>query len=175
MVTVKSPYAGTRENVIPDTADFSVNIRTMTPTVRRHLATHPGGRPTGSWPHTSRERRRPMSHPEALPHEPYSAYQEKIYRDGLFGITPQLPMDFAELEERARHAMSPSTWSYVAGGAGDEHTQNANRAAFSQWGLVPRMLVGAKHRDLSVDLFGLTLPSPLFLAPGGVRGSCTPD
>ena len=116
-----------------------------------------------------------MSHPEALPHEPYSAYQEKIYRDGLFGITPQLPMDFAELEERARHAMSPSTWSYVAGGAGDEHTQNANRAAFSQWGLVPRMLVGAKHRDLSVDLFGLTLPSPLFLAPVGVLGICTPD
>ena len=29
------------------------------------------------------------------------------------------------------------------------------------------MLVGATRRDLSVELFGLTLPSPLFMAPVG--------
>ena len=65
--------------------------------------------------------------------------------------------------------------SYVAGGAGDEHTQRANVAAFGQWGLMPRMLVGARDRDMSVDLFGLRLPSPAFLAPIGVIGLCAQD
>ncbi|MFI2615340.1 alpha-hydroxy-acid oxidizing protein [Streptomyces sp. NPDC018584] len=115
-----------------------------------------------------------MSHPSA-PQEPYAAYQNEIYLGGLSGVVPEYPMAFAELEERARHAMPATVWSYVAGGAGDEHTQNANREAFAHWGLVPRMLVGADRRDLSVDLFGLKLPSPLFMAPVGVLGICTRD
>jgi isopentenyl diphosphate isomerase/L-lactate dehydrogenase-like FMN-dependent dehydrogenase len=65
--------------------------------------------------------------------------------------------------------------SYVAGGAGDEGTQRANVAAFSRWGLIPRMLVDATRRDLSVELFGLTLPTPLFMAPVGVIGLCHQD
>ena len=43
--------------------------------------------------------------------------------------------------------MSPSVWSYVAGGAGDERTQRVNVTAFERWGLMPRMFVGAKERD----------------------------
>jgi hypothetical protein len=88
---------------------------------------------------------------------------------------PSLPVSFAELESRAAHALPPSILSYVAGGAGDEHTQRANVAAFRQWGLMPRMLAGVNERDLSVDLFGLRLPSPVFLAPIGVIGLCAQD
>ncbi|MFH8621680.1 alpha-hydroxy-acid oxidizing protein [Streptomyces vietnamensis] len=105
----------------------------------------------------------------------YGDYQNEIYLDGLFGVTPALPMTFDELEARARAALPPSLWSYVAGGAGDEHTQEANVTAFRQWGLVPRMMVGAAERDLSVDLFGIGLPSPLFMAPVGVIGLCAQD
>src|SRR4029077_21116170 len=36
-------------------------------------------------------------------------------------------------------------------------------------------LVGATQRDLSVDLFGLKLPTPLFMAPIGVLGLCAQD
>ena len=71
--------------------------------------------------------------------------------------------------------MSPSVWSYVAGGAGDERTQRVNVTAFERWGLMPRMFVGAKERDLSVELFGMTLPSPVFMAPIGVIGLCAQD
>ena len=53
---------------------------------------------------------------------------------------------FAELEARAERALPPSVLSYVAGGAGSEHTQRANVSAFAQWGLIPRMLVGAARR-----------------------------
>jgi lactate 2-monooxygenase len=113
--------------------------------------------------------------PAPRPPAPYGDFQLDIYLAGLGGTVPSLPVSFAELESRAAQALSPSVLSYVAGGAGDEHTQRANVAAFSQWGLMPRMLVGAIERDLSVDLFGLRLPSPVFLAPIGVIGLCCQD
>ena len=105
----------------------------------------------------------------------YGDYQHEIYFNALQGVPPELPMAYAELEERARAVLAPSVWSYVAGGAGDEATQRANVEAFGRWGLMPRMLVGAKQRDLSVDLFGHRLETPLLLAPIGVLGLCAQD
>ena len=37
------------------------------------------------------------------------------------------------------------------------------------------MLVGATERDLSVELWGRRWPAPVFMAPIGVIGLCTPD
>ncbi len=105
----------------------------------------------------------------------YGAYQNEIYLGGLAGRLPQFPMRFDELEAKAHAAMPESLVSYVAGGCGDEHTQVANVAAFDKWGLMPRMFVGAKRRDLSVELFGMKLPSPLFMTPNGVIGLCAQD
>jgi lactate 2-monooxygenase len=119
-----------------------------------------------------------MAPPPAIGHRvpmSYGDYQLEIYLGGLGGVVPKYPMDFATLEQRAQAAMSPGIWSYTAGGAGDERTQRANREAFDGWGLVPRMFVGAKDRDLSVEMFGRKLPSPLFLCPIGTVGLCTPD
>ena len=106
------------------------------------------------------------------PQGAFGDYQLEIYGAGLQGVLPQFPMAFAELEARAEQALSPSVLSYVAGGAGSEHTQRANVSAFRQWGLIPRMFVGATQRDLSVELFGMRLPSPLLMAPIGVIGLC---
>ena len=72
-------------------------------------------------------------------------------------------------------ALDPEVLTYVAGGAGDEHTQARNVSAFDRYGLVPRMLAGAAERDLSVSLLGLELPTPLLLAPIGVIGLCDRD
>lgn len=105
----------------------------------------------------------------------FGDYQNEIYLQGLGGVVPALPMVFAELEAKAEQALPPSVWSYVAGGAGDERTQRVNADVFARWGLIPRMFVGAKERDLSVDLLGMTLPSPLFMAPIGVIGLCAQD
>ncbi|WP_329491130.1 alpha-hydroxy-acid oxidizing protein [Kitasatospora sp. NBC_01246] len=105
----------------------------------------------------------------------FGDYQNEIYFDALFGRLPKLPMAFAELAARAEAALPPTLLSYVAGGAGDERTQRANAAAFDRWGLVPRMMVSAARRDLSVDLLGMRWPAPLFLAPIGVIGLCAQD
>jgi lactate 2-monooxygenase len=105
----------------------------------------------------------------------YGEWQFTTYLDGLTGKQPDLPMSFAELARRAEHTMSQEMWSYVAGGAGDEHTQDGNVLAFRRYGLVPRMLRGAAERDLSVELLGRRLPTPLMLAPVGVIGLCEPE
>jgi lactate 2-monooxygenase len=105
----------------------------------------------------------------------FGDYQSEIYLRGLAGVVPSMPVTFAELEARASAAMPPRVWSFVAGGAGDEHTQRVNVSAFERWGLIPRMLVGAHERDLSVDVFGMTWPAPVFMAPIGVIGICTRD
>ncbi len=105
----------------------------------------------------------------------FGDYQFEIYLQGLAGVMPTLPMTYTELEAKAAAALSPSVWSYVAGGAGDERTQRANVTAFDGWGLIPRMFVGAAERDLSIEMFGLRLPSPVFMAPIGVIGICAQD
>ncbi|MEU2120384.1 lactate 2-monooxygenase [Nocardia niwae] len=105
----------------------------------------------------------------------FGDYQNEIYFQGLGGVLPDFPMTYADLEAKAQAALPPSVWSYVAGGAGDELTQRANVTAFEKLGLVPRMLRASKTRDLSIQLFGMTLPTPIFLAPVGVIGLCAQD
>ena len=107
--------------------------------------------------------------------QPYGNYQNEIYFEGLGGVVPRLPMIFDELEARAGQTLPPWVWSYVAGGAGDESTQRANVAGFARWGLIPRMLVGATERDLSVELWGRRWPAPVFMAPIGIIGLCAQD
>ena len=105
----------------------------------------------------------------------YGDYQNEIYGAGLRGIVPGLPVDYANLKARAEAAMPPHVLSYVQGGCGDEGTQDRNAEAFAHWGMVPRMMVDCSKRDLSTELFGQTLPSPLFMSPIGVNGICTQD
>jgi lactate 2-monooxygenase len=105
----------------------------------------------------------------------FGDYQLEIYFQGLRGVVPKLPVDLATLEQKAMAAWPESVMSYVQGGCGDERTQNLNIAAFQRWGLIPRMLVDGSKRDLSIELFGLRFPSPIFMAPIGVLGICSQD
>lgn len=108
-----------------------------------------------------------------MPH--YGDLQTQIYGAGLSGVVPTYPVDFATLEKRAQAALPPHVLTYVQGGCGDEWTQDENARAFRHWGMVPRMMVDATHRDLSTKIFGLDLPSPVFMAPIGVTGMMSQD
>jgi L-lactate dehydrogenase (cytochrome)/lactate 2-monooxygenase len=94
--------------------------------------------------------------------------QGRIYRNGVFGHRPAVPVEPAALEAAAERAMSPQAWSYVAGSAGQQRTARANTDAFGRHRIVPRMLVDVEDRDTSVELFGRRLPAPLLFAPIGV-------
>lgn len=94
--------------------------------------------------------------------------QRAIYVAGVAGHRPAVPVVWDELEKAAQAAMKPEAWAYVAGGAGRELTMGANRAAFERWRIVSRVLRDVEKRDLSIELFGQRLPSPLLLCPIGV-------
>ena len=105
----------------------------------------------------------------------FGDYQNEIYFRGVHGVKPKLPVNFRLLEQKARAALPDNVLSYVAGGCGDERTQELNVAAFKRWGLIPRMMVDCSKRDMSVELFGCRWPSPVFMAPIGVLGICAQD
>jgi lactate 2-monooxygenase len=101
--------------------------------------------------------------------------QTQIYLDGVSGRRPRIPFDADRLEAAARRRMRPEAFAYIAAGAGNERTVAANRTAFDNWRVVPRMLRDVEHRDTSVELFGQRLPSPFLLAPIGVLELAHPE
>ena len=94
--------------------------------------------------------------------------QSEIYRAGISGARPRVPVDADALEAAARKALSPEAFAYIAGGAGAERTVAANRAAFGRWQVWPRPLRDVSERDLSIEFLGTRRPTPLLLAPLGV-------
>jgi L-lactate dehydrogenase (cytochrome) len=93
--------------------------------------------------------------------------QNEVYRAGLYGHRPRVPTAARKLQQKAKQALNARAYSYVAGGAGDEFTQRANRAAFDKWAVVPRVLRDVSRRDTSVELFGRRIPAPVLLGPVG--------
>ena len=94
--------------------------------------------------------------------------QRQIYIGGMSGQKPRIPTDYKQLVEQAKEKMTPEAFAYVAGGAGHETTIDRNEAAFDQWKILPRMLKDVSERDLSIELYGRTLPTPILTAPIGV-------
>lgn len=94
--------------------------------------------------------------------------QSEIYRAGVSGRRPRIPVGFAQLERAAERRMGRAAFAYIAGSAGLERTAAANREAFARRRIVPRVLRDVSARDLSVELFGVRRATPLLLAPIGV-------
>lgn len=115
-----------------------------------------------------------MAQSSVAPHDPAASRgisrrtQSEIYRAGISGIHPRVPIDADQLERAARKALSPEAFAYIAGGAGAERTVAANRDAFSRWQVWPRPLRDVAARDLSIEFLGRRRPTPLLLAPLGV-------
>jgi 4-hydroxymandelate oxidase len=68
-------------------------------------------------------------------------------------------------EDRAAKLLPRSVYDYYAGGADDETTLAANRAAFGDFALRPRVLVDVSEVDARVHLFGDDVAFPVLLAP----------
>ncbi|MFZ0214307.1 MAG: lactate 2-monooxygenase [Candidatus Dormiibacterota bacterium] len=106
----------------------------------------------------------------------WAAFQYEIYGRGLrAGEVPRLPTDLTRLEGLVADRLPPGPVGYVAGSAGSERTARANREALDRWQILPRMLRDVRDRDLSVELYGTTLPAPLLLGPVGVQSILHPD
>ncbi|GME29114.1 putative lactate 2-monooxygenase [Neofusicoccum parvum] len=100
----------------------------------------------------------------------YGAFQNEIYFKGMMhNVFPAVTTDPNKLEAQAEKGMSARSYAYIAGGAGERATMDANRAAFRAWKLIPRMLVPTTNRDLKVKLFGEEYETPLLFSPVGVQ------
>jgi len=78
--------------------------------------------------------------------------------------------NIADLRERARRRLPRMAFEYLDGGAEDEVTLRANRAAFEAIRLRPRLLKDTAQRQQTVQLLGETWRSPMAVAPVGLAG-----
>lgn len=83
-------------------------------------------------------------------------------------VLDSVPVDvvtLADHEARARVRLDPAVWAYLHGGAGDERTVHANRAAWDGLQLLPRVLRALAGGHTRLQLFGRTLAHPVLVAP----------
>lgn len=81
----------------------------------------------------------------------------------------------ADAERLAAERLAPDVRDFVSGGAGDEVTLAANRAAFDRVSVVPRSLVDVSGCDTGRDLFGAWSSLPLAIAPMAYQRLVHPD
>lgn len=89
--------------------------------------------------------------------------------------TESLPISFEDWERLARERVSAGPFDYTAGGSVEEQTLAANRAAFSRWAIVPRMLRDVTNRSMAITLFNQQLKTPVLLAPVGMQAISHPE
>lgn len=75
-----------------------------------------------------------------------------------------------ELRAGARARLPRVVFDYLDGGAEDEATLRANRAAFARYAFVPRVLQGHRSVRLSTTLLGDALSVPWVVGPTGLNG-----
>jgi L-lactate dehydrogenase (cytochrome) len=77
-------------------------------------------------------------------------------------------LSLADFEEAGRRRLPRALHAYVAGGVEDDVSLAGNRAAFREWGFVPRVLVDVSKRSLGATLFGRSYSAPFGIAPMGI-------
>ncbi|KAI5007941.1 hypothetical protein ZWY2020_008989 [Hordeum vulgare] len=86
-----------------------------------------------------------------------------------------LPVNVREYQELAKKALPKMHYDYINGGAEDEHTLRDNMAAYGRILLRPRVLVDVSNIDMSTNLLGYDLPSPIIVAPTGSHKLANPE
>ena len=90
------------------------------------------------------------------------ALLEKVNDGDVMG-----PVNVHEFETVARQKMHKLAYDFIAGGVEDELTLRANRAAYQRAVLLPRVMVDTSKIDMSVELFGIRMETPIIIAPTG--------
>ncbi|KRN99300.1 lactate oxidase [Companilactobacillus kimchiensis] len=81
-------------------------------------------------------------------------------------------VNIAGLEARVKDHMSneKGAFGYIRGGAEDEYTMKENTAAFNKAKIMPRVLQGIDHADLSTNLWDIALKTPIIESPSAAQG-----
>jgi isopentenyl diphosphate isomerase/L-lactate dehydrogenase-like FMN-dependent dehydrogenase len=85
--------------------------------------------------------------------------------DGLESVADAL--DVFDFEAAARRILPPAHWGYLASGVDGDVTLRANMQGYSRWQLKPRRFIDVSHMDLSTEMLGTKMASPVFMSPIG--------
>ena len=80
-----------------------------------------------------------------------------------------------DMEAAARKALPPAHWGYMATGVDGEETLRGNREGFTRFQLRTRRFVDVSRVDMSTELFGMKLNSPVVLCPVGAQKAFHPE
>ena len=94
--------------------------------------------------------------------------------DGLITAAGQA-LDVFDFERLARNRLPTAHWGYLATGVDGDETLHANRAGFANYGVRTRRMVDLSRIDTSVNLFGTSWETPIFLDPVGSQRAFHPD
>lgn len=73
-----------------------------------------------------------------------------------------------DLRDRARRNLPKAIWEFIERGTEDDILTTHNNAALRAIKFSPRTMRDVTTRDLSINLFGKSRPSPLIIAPTGI-------
>lgn len=76
-------------------------------------------------------------------------------------------LSLADFEAAAQKHLPRSVFGFVSGAVEDNNSRADNRAAFADYGFVPRILVDVSTRSQATTLFGETWSAPFGIAPMG--------
>jgi L-lactate dehydrogenase (cytochrome) len=79
-------------------------------------------------------------------------------------------LSLEDFEKAGRRHLPRPIFAFVSGGVEDNRSMKDNRAAFSEFGFLPRFLVDVSKRSQTATLFGHSYASPFGIAPMGVMG-----
>jgi isopentenyl diphosphate isomerase/L-lactate dehydrogenase-like FMN-dependent dehydrogenase len=85
------------------------------------------------------------------------------------------PVNVNEFEPLAQDKLLPEVYDFCRGGANDEITLAENRNAYDRIKLLPKVLTNRENQNLSIELFGQQLSSPIMIAPTGLPGIITSE
>ena len=87
------------------------------------------------------------------------------------------PINLSDYEVLAEQRMAhiPWAWDYYQGGSDDEVSLHANRVAFEQLRLCPRVLVDVKTIDMRTSVLGIPVSMPILVAPTAGHGLAHAD
>jgi len=84
-------------------------------------------------------------------------------------------LNLDDFQRAARLLLPRAIYGYVANGSEDETALAANRAAFRDYRLIPRVLVGVGERSQRTTLLGRQYAAPFGIAPMGGSSAVTYD
>lgn len=79
-------------------------------------------------------------------------------------------LNLESLQERAEKIIPTGGFGYIAGGSENDWTLEANRKAFTHKQIYPRALTNIEKPDLSTNVFGIDLKTPIMMAPVAAQG-----